>query len=417
MRRAAAAVVVVLMGSAAREATAQTSVPPAVVFDSYMSPAAGAQDLVTLQHVLATAEDRWIPLKTGSEQSRRGLALGIAYRSGKFLALDVPQDHMLMVLAHEVFGHGARFRELGDGRIGYGFDPPIPYGSGDAYTSFNGRFPVSPLSHLAVSSSGIEAQHSLADAITDRAVARGRIHYREAWLYFESRLTGMTYILTASSNSVAGHDVADWLKQFAEACTTSCTPLTRREVQDRSTLALGDPLLYYSLFAVSASYIGKGETSGPMPLIPIGDGVRILPSLGYALAPYGAEWTVRTSFQTSRASRFMKMSRVVVRVGDTGASTTWGAQARLTDVMRIKGLRIGATVDIWRQPDLFADTTADPLHTAAGGMATVMVPLPRFLRSPYSDFAQVTAGYKAQGYVPGEQLSGGVVVRAGITLR
>ena len=29
-----------------------------------------------------------------------------------------------MVVAHEVFGHGARFRELGDGRIRYGFDAP-----------------------------------------------------------------------------------------------------------------------------------------------------------------------------------------------------------------------------------------------------------------------------------------------------
>ena len=42
------------------------------------------------------------------------------------MALDMPQDHLLMVVAHEVFGHGARFRELGDGRIRYGFDAPHP---------------------------------------------------------------------------------------------------------------------------------------------------------------------------------------------------------------------------------------------------------------------------------------------------
>src|SRR5262245_38686931 len=102
-----------------RMATAQTSVPYTVVFDQYMTPAAGAQDLVALQNVLATTEDRWVPHRFGAERTRSSLALGILYRGGKFLALDVPQDHMLMVLAHEVFGHGARFRELGDGRIGY----------------------------------------------------------------------------------------------------------------------------------------------------------------------------------------------------------------------------------------------------------------------------------------------------------
>ena len=121
------------------------------------------------------AEDRWLPLKIGAERSRPALALGILYRAGKFIALDMPQDHFFMVVAHEVFGHGARFRELGDGRIGYGFDAPIPYGSGDAFTRFNGSFPDLPLANLNVSAAGIEAQHALADAIAERAVARGRI--------------------------------------------------------------------------------------------------------------------------------------------------------------------------------------------------------------------------------------------------
>jgi hypothetical protein len=121
-------------------AYAQTAIPYSVVFDSYMTPVAGAQDLVTVQHLSASAEDRWLPLKLGTERSRSSLALGILYRSGKFLRLDMPQDHFLMVVAHEVFGHGARFRELGDGSLRYGFDAPIPYGSGDAFTRFNGSF-------------------------------------------------------------------------------------------------------------------------------------------------------------------------------------------------------------------------------------------------------------------------------------
>jgi hypothetical protein len=415
--RALLVAVVTLLGVS--PATAQTSVPYSVVFDRYMTPAAGAQDLVALQHVLATAEDRWVPHRFGTESSRPALALGILYRTGKFVALDVPQDHMLMVVAHEVFGHGARFREMGSGRIGYGFDPPIPYGSGDAFTRFNGRFPRSPLSHLMVSASGIEAQHSLADAIAEQAVARGRIHYREAWLYFESRLTGMTYILTATPHSSEGHDVASFLETFEQACTSPCSPLTRRYVQRRALFALADPLLFYSLYGVTASYIGNGDITAPMPLIPIGRGHRLLPSLGYALAPYGAEWSVRAAFQsdTRAQNRQRRLTNVVMRIGNTGATTTWGVSARMADVMRVKALRVGANVDVWRQPDLFADHTSDPLETGAGATATVTLPLPAFLRSPWSDLIQVTAGYKSQGYVPGEQLSGGAVFRAGMTLR
>ncbi len=405
--------------AAARVATAQTSVPHAVVFDSYMTPAAGAADLLALQWLAARAEDRWLPLRLGSERSRPALALGILYRSGKFLAVDVPQDHMLLVVAHEVFGHGARFRELGDGRIRYGFDAPIPYGSGDAFTSFNGRFPVSPLAHLNVSAAGIEAQHSLADAIAVRAVARGRIHYREAWLYFESRLSGMTYILSASPFSAEGHDPADFLEQFETACRAPCTPLTRRHIQRRALLALGDPLLYYAVYGVTASYIGNGEPTGPMPLIPVGKGTRVVPSLGYALAPYGEEWSVRTWFQTEEREdrRTPRLTKLTVRVGNTGATATWGVSARLADVLHVKGVPIEAGVDVWRQPDLLADQTSDPLHTGAAGTATIVVPLPRFLRSTWSQGLHVTAGYKSQGFVPGEQLSGGAVFRAGLTLR
>lgn len=400
-------------------ASAQTPVPYVVVFDSYMTPAAGAEGLLTLQHLLARAEDRWLPLKIGTERSRPAFALGILYRSGKFLALDMPQDHFFLVVAHEVFGHGARFRELGDGRLRYGFDAPIPYGSGDAVTKFSGRFPVSPLADLNVSAAGIEAQHSLADGIAERAVARGRLHYREAWLYFESRMAGMSYILSASPVSAEGHDAADYLETFEKACTAPCAPLTRNYVQRRALLALADPMVYYAMYALAVSYIGNGRVTGPMPLIPVGGSVRVMPSLGYAMAPYGTEWTVRTAFQQERRarSRERRLTSVALRVGNTGASSTWGINARAADVLRVRGLRIALGADIWRQPDLFADQTSDPQDFGAGAVATTVVPLPRLLRTRWVDSIHVAAGYKSQGFVPGEQLSGGGFLRAGIALR
>jgi hypothetical protein len=408
-----------VLGLISATAYAQTAVPHVVVFDSYMSPAAGAEGLLTVQHLLASAEDRWLPLKIGAERSRPALALGILYRSGKFFALDMPQDHFLLVVAHEVFGHGARFRELGDGRIRYGFDAPIPYGSGDAFTQFNGRFPVSPLADLNVSAAGIEAQHSLADAVAERAVARGRIHYREAWLYFESRTAGMSYILSASPISAEGHDAADYLETFEKACTAPCEPLTRNYVQRRALLTLADPMLYYAMYGLAVSYIGNGTTTGPMPLIPVGGGVRVMPSLGYAMAPYGTEWTVRAAFQQEQRakSRERRLTNVALRVGNTGASSTWGVNARAADVLRVRGLRVALSADVWRQPELLADQTSEPQDFGAGVMATTIVPLPRLLRSRWVEGIHVTAGYKSQGFVPGEQLSRGGFLRGGIALR
>lgn len=420
---AAALPLVVLINSSDLGAQEWES-PHVIVFDQYMSPAAGAQGLLTVQHLLASAEDRWLPKKIGDERSRPKLALGILYRSAKFMALDVPQDHLLMVAAHEVFGHGARLRELGNGRIRYAFDAPIPYGSGNASTRFDGEFPISPLASLNVAASGIEAQHAVADAITEKAVARGRIHYREAWLYFESRITGMTYILTASPHSAAGHDVADYLDTFEDACTRPCAAPTRKYVQQRALIALADPLLYYAIYGFAASYIGAGNTTGPLPLIPIGRGIRMLPSLGFSLAPYGAEWVGRSTFHTGergegRGKRVpgVTLTGVTLRIGNTGASTTWGVGVRAADVLRLRGLRVDATVEVWRQPELLTDKTSDPLHTGGGITGSVVVPLPRRLRTPWTDAIFVTAGYKSQGYIPGEQLSGGGFLRAGFVVR
>ena len=399
-------------------AYSQPATPYAVVFDSYMTPAAGAQNIVAAQRLLASAEDRWLPGKLGAERSKPSLALGILYRSGKFLALDMPQDHFLMVVGHEVFGHGARFRELGDGRLRYGFDAPIPYGSGDAFTNFNGAFPVSPLANLNVSAAGMEAQHSLADAISERAVERGRLHYREGWLYVESRLTAMSYILSASPTSVAGHDPADFLIAFRHACTAPCVPATRRQIQRGALLALADPMLYYALYGLTVSYIGSGETTGPMPLVPVGGDVNVMPSLGYTLVPYGTEWTVRTAVQDERRAQNgqRRITSLTMRIGDTGASSTWGFGVRAADVVRVRGLSFGVAVDAWRQPDLLADRTSDAQHTGGSIIGSIVVPLPRALRSRWSEGILIAGGFKARGFVPGEQLSGGGVLRAGITM-
>jgi hypothetical protein len=110
------------------------------------------------------------------------------------------------------------------------------------------------------------------------------------------------------------------------------------------------------------------------------------------------------------------ITNVTWRIGNTGASTTWAVGARARDVLRLKGLLIGVTVDIWRQPVVLARKTSDPLELGAGATATVVLPLPRRLRASWIGGLIVTGGYKSEGYIPGEQLSGGGYLRAGIQI-
>ena len=105
-----------------------------------------------------------------------------------------------------------------------------------------------------------------------------------------------------------------------------------------------------------------------------------------------------------------------MRIGDTGASSTWGFGVRAADVVRVRGLSFGVAVDAWRQPDLLADRTSDAQHTGGSIIGSIVVPLPRALRSRWSEGILIAGGFKARGFVPGEQLSGGGVLRAGITM-
>ena len=392
----------------------------AVVLDRYLSPTAGTADLLTVQHEIVALEDRVLPLKLGDEQRRLPHLAGIFYRTAKFVGIDVPQDHMLLVLGHEVFGHGARLRELGVGRIGYSFDGPLPYGAGGAATSFVGEFPATPLASLAVEMAGIEAQNTIVDAIAETALARGRIHYREAWLYVESRYLGMTYMLSATVRSEEGHDVADFFRTFKEACgSPDCQPITLGDLRNGARLTLADPLLYFSLYGIASSYVAHGTATSPLPMIPFGHSIRFLPSVGFHMTPYGTEHLFRSVFVSGERNEGRGAGRnvtsVTLRLGTTGASTPWAVDVRATDVHLFRGIHVGAAADIWRQPPIFADHTSAPLKTGAAAAMTLVLPLGSFVHEDWLK-ATITGGYKSAGFVPGEQLQRGVTFRAGVTL-
>jgi hypothetical protein len=391
-----------------------------VAIDEHLTPSIGAVDVLSLQSALRTTEDRFLPLKIGTEQSRLGLAAGIAYRAGKLLLVDVPQDHMLLVVQHEVFGHGARMRELGSGHIGYGFDAPIPYGAGGGVTTFEGELPDSPLALLTIESAGVEAQHVLADAIAERAIARGRINYREAWLYFESRYVALTYILDATQFSREGNDIADFAKTMKDACAPpACDPIGLGELQDRAKIMLADPMLYLALYGFASSYIGLGEPTSAIPMIPMGRAVQYLPSLGFQMTPYGTEWSLRNALVFgSREKGASKFLGITMRIADTGATTPWGVDVRVNEV-RIgrAGWRFSPTINLWRQPPILAQHTSDPLKMGIGVSASTTVPLPSRFRTRWIPGIYIIAGGKSEGFVPGEQLSGGLILKAGLTVR
>jgi len=116
-------------------ALARQATSPALI-DRDFTVGAGASISATLGSLVARAEDAVVPHRLFTERGGLRRGSNITYRLLKYAVFDVPQESLLLVLNHELFGHGARLRERFDGPIGYRIHAPPPYGSGGGSTSF-----------------------------------------------------------------------------------------------------------------------------------------------------------------------------------------------------------------------------------------------------------------------------------------
>jgi hypothetical protein len=377
-----------------------------------MTMVAGATDVVWVQHLLRAAEARLVPTRLFEETSLPRRLLGAGYRVATLIALDLPQDHFLMVVAHEVYGHGARLRELGAPAIGYQFDGPIPYGKGGASTRFELPPETTSTTRAGLAIAGIEAQEVLAAALRSQALARGAWDHRQAWLYLESRLAGFGYIRSVSARSGEGHDVAAFLRDVNAACAPpTCRALEARTLKRRALLMLADPLLVSAAYGVVISYVGLGRRESRVPMIPLPGGRHYLPALDFAMTPYGTEWGMRHHARTRN-----QLATLTFRLGDTSEGRTWGVGARVTRRVRGPSAWATASLQLWRQPRL--DGPADTRGLQTGALATLAadVPLAGARAGRRSVGLSLEAGYKSAGFVPGEPLRAGGIFRVGVSV-
>jgi len=412
LTRGMAALIAAGVLAPAPPAVAQTSSPAPVVVDRDMTPAAGAADVLAAQRLISSFEDRLLPARF-SEATRLTHALGIAYRLGKWAAIDLPQDSFLMVAAHEVFGHGARLREIGASGVRYRFEAPPPYGAGSAATMFNGLSPgaAARADLLAIDTAGIEAQNVLADDIGEQALARGSLSYRAAWLYAQSRIAGLLYIRGVSAQSSPGHDVADFLHDVNDGCVPpACAPLDESTLKNRAMAMLADPMLAFSAYGFAVNYIVHGRTDTTVPMVSLPHGLRYLPAVGFSMTPQGTEWTTVHSFRAGG-----RLTQFTVRIGDTGAERTWGLGVRAARVAQRGRIDADLSADVWRQPALDATPSATRLMTGGLVATTIRVALGGSKKSSRVGLVG-QAGYKSDGFVSGERLRAGAIIRAGLTI-
>jgi hypothetical protein len=384
------------------------------LFDPDLTVGAGATISATIGALVAHAEDKAIPDRLFDEPGAPRRTANVTYRFLKHVFFDAPQEELLLVFNHEVFGHGGRLRERFHGPTEYHIEVPAPYGGGAGATLFVLDREPTPYELLAISAGGMESTSVVASIVAERAFADGRMQPRDALRYLIFEFDTQGYIAsTDAEGDEPGHDVGDFLRTYNELAASARAPgLTTRQLRRESLAGLANPVGAYALFGI-ARYWWNGNTDIGVPTLSIA-GVRYLPLVRYRLTPYGTEWALVNAL----GGRVRPME-VELRIGRSPLETPWGIGVHQRSVARWSGWTVDAAVDVWRQPPVAG---TDPRRvefdlrtgTRVRGRVHREVTPVWFSTSRASLIVEV--GAKSAGYVPGEPLRGGIVARAGIGL-
>jgi hypothetical protein len=389
-----------LFGANSGAAQSSTSGSTTLLVDRDISPAAGATATITLGRLVAHAEDRFVPLRLFADQGKLRRATNASYRLAKLALFDDPQENWLRVANHELFGHGGRLRELFDGRVSYALPAPPPYGRGGGATYFSLDRTPTVEEILAVTVGGMEANRMMARFLTQDALTSGRWHYRDARRYLYAEYDTIHYIRGTNDHEEEGHDVGDFLKIYNEVATADdAKTLNARTLRRRVLVGFANPMIVYSYYSAFISYVWSGHADAPVPMLHLG-ATRYLPMARFQLTPFGTEWVVDNAFV--RNGRFIDAT---IRAGQTIGARTWGVGLQTTRLAAWKGWTFDGEGDLWHQPEWGGEMTA-----------TAHRQVTHLPRSHETLALVVQAGYKTNGFLAGERIHQGGVVRIGMVL-
>lgn len=378
--------------------------PSPVLLDPPVSPFAGTTSLQTAVRGVYWLEDRVLPLRLGQEGDVFGKALGIWYRLGRLTYLDLPVTALHAIVRHEVAGHGGRIRQFGAEVLDYRIDLPPPYGDGGGATIFDSSG-MTAFERLTVFAGGLESTYLDARELEERWVARGRMDYREGLQYFYDLVEVYGYVDDARpGGEEPGHDVENYI-DLVNASAPAGAPggrVTSSSLADAAVVELLNPTLYYSLYSFLWRFLVQGEAGGPVPAPEIG-AVRVMPSAHLRLTPYGPEHVIGGT-----AAWGGRVLRAGVRIGTGPRGGFGGVELEARRLWTGRRLSLGGRVGLWRQYVFAARSGAG----AVGGMAVARGTL-SFRGMPFSAVAEL--GGKSDGYVPGEALDAGAIVRVGFS--
>lgn len=389
-----------------------------LLIDSHLSMRSGSENIITFHQGLALSEDKSIGTTWFSESSFWGKTGNVTARVLKYIVLDTPVDYFSIILAHEYFGHGARYRELNFKHIDYSYDLPPPYGPGGGYASLGITDPISNHELLAIWEGGIEIHSLINRNLTLQWMRDNTMNYRQASQYFWSFQILMRYIQETNENLADGTEENDprayirILNAHAGYSDPTHLKMDVKELKTKMKMNTVNPFLYYSLFSLLKTYIWNGDASSKFPAVHFG-AVSYLPCLRTGLTPFGLEYHFENYFRLKN-----KVSLVDISYGDETFFDAWGSiGVFIQNIYEPNNLSFDVTCTVWKQPEI--QFIRLPPTSKKGGLGAAFSARGyfNFPGSKYPVSAILEIGYKSSGFLEGYDLDSSPILRVGLAFK
>lgn len=384
-----------------------------LIWDPGFSTVSGVNVALTVSHLQAVAQDKIAPHSLADEQTLGGLLLGASYRLAKGILLDSPWSQFETVVVHEVFGHGARAREFG-GSPTYDIGWPAPYGSGGGKTRPGFARSITLHERNALFIAGIEGSQVVSTELVETIVLKRSMSYREGLRCIRALADLFENLQASQDGRQPRSDTENYvygLNRLYATSDNSAASVAR--IKRHSWVHLMNPFLAYAVFSI-AHY---GFTSSPensVPMLHLGSDARYLPWFRYRYTPYGPEYVSEHIVSTPNGLVHLSLFR-----DDQREITSWGASALVLRALDWRDSYLSVSGTLWSQPPLVLEVQTIGLMDARRGGSCILKLVSRLTSwAPhgYRISSSVALGYKSNGFVEGEELSEGPILRLGLSL-
>jgi hypothetical protein len=336
-------------------------------------------------------------------------------------AWEFPVGAALLLVQHEVGGHGGRAREFGLGpSYGFGFDF-------SGYTSTK-QAPRTNEDLLFLASGGVEADQVLARRILLDLLRPEGTDAAKLPLAMMAKLDLSLYVSTVphprpgddegdfSDEATSGNDMALYLvgRQSQRRGTPAAAvwdgtyaidfddPLLDDNWKDARVTAIWnvlDPTLVAGMFAYFRDHVLHGESRVRAPMLHLGNAALTLGTRG-ALGPQEV-----SRFLDLHTATRQGVFTVYVRDLDSSVDRTYGVGAGVHGLRLGTDVELGLSADVWEEPE-----ARENLYEGNGWNATAEVDARLGARWGLA----AKAGAKSDGFFPGLPQEGGAYVGLGL---